>query len=249
MGFFIKCNSVTPLFKSIMESDWGAVKRTLEMSPKMAKRWTKLSIDGGQDSKLLPLHQACSQTPTVEVIRALIETYPKALKKTDPVYGRLPIHIACLKIAPTDVISCLLDAYQPSARITSSSKRLALHYACASGACKEVVALLLSVYPEAVQWADLSGWLPIHLVCIQNGNIEICKMLTDLYPQSVFIKTKKGNVPEQCLKLVPDCENKRLILSHLKELASKLKPNSYQLSALNTNMKMVKERCAGAEFC
>lgn len=229
-----------------MEADWGSVSRTLQVNPKQAKKWTKLRIDGSQDSRLLPLHQACSQNPTLPVIMSLIESYPKALKKKDSAYSRLPLHIACLKMAPVEVIVALLEASPESAQCQSSSRRLPLHYACASGAPKETIAVLLAAYPEAAQCTDLSGWLPIHLCCIQNGSYEICKQLTNVYPQSVFMKTKKGNMPEQCMKLVPECENKTKTIAVLKEV---MREQIDKPRINNVTSKVVKERCANSELC
>ena len=219
---FIK-TSTNALISEIFDKNWENVLFILKAYPEEAKSFhTGVTFNGIHTSRLLALHHACTQNPPLNVIKALIRAYPKAVQARDSYYRRLPIHFACLKKASAEVIHELLEAYPGGASITASLGRLPLHYACATGASKEVIDAIVMVYSDSVLHRDINGWLPIHLACLQNVDSSLVARLLELYPESIFVKTKKGNTPALCMNSVPDCSNKAEILSLLENLGEKL---------------------------
>ena len=52
----------------------------------------------------LPLHIACINTASAQVLRLLVETYEESLRIADRIYGRLPLHFACIYGSPFEIL-------------------------------------------------------------------------------------------------------------------------------------------------
>jgi hypothetical protein len=52
----------------------------------------------------LPLHIACINTASAQVLRLLVETYEESLRITDRIYGRLPLHFSCMYGSPFEIL-------------------------------------------------------------------------------------------------------------------------------------------------
>ena len=202
--YFPLKNKSTPssLFNLISESNWEDAATRIKYYPKEAKQSVKLCTNGTDQTKVLPLHHACTLNPTAEITETLLRTYPSAASKRDSLFRRLPLHVACLNGASSDVIRELLVAYRDGAKDKMKDGQIPLHYACGSGASKEVILELLKAFPEGARCQDNNGWLPIHLACLQNASSDVIEILLEIYPESVTMRTSRGNTPLQCLKSI-----------------------------------------------
>lgn len=213
----------SPLFNLITERQWEDAASRVKYFPNEAKTVTKLCSNANGNSnmknKVLPIHHACTLNPSLEVMEALLTTYPKAAQKKDSLFKRLPIHVACLHGASSAIIRELLVVYKEGAKTTLMDGQIALHYAVGSGASKDVVLELLKAYPEGARCEDHNGWLPIHIACLQNASLDVIKVLLEAYPESVLMKTKKGNTPVQCANVMKNVgsSNRSDIVSMLRK--------------------------------
>lgn len=237
------------LFNYILDQQWKDVMSLLQTNPEHAKVWSKMSF-GDVECRLLPLHAACCREPPVEVVDRLASVFPKALTSGDSVSRRLPIHLACLKSAQLDVVEALLAARPETAKTTSRHGRTPLHYACGGGASVDVVAALLKRFPEGAARRDANGWTPLHTACVQGARATVCAALLDAHPDAVATRSENGNTPEECLRSVPDGENKRRIVSALRAVAARRDRRSHSSDHLDLlTPKEIGERCARAVFC
>jgi ankyrin repeat protein len=76
---------------------------------------------------LLPLHYACRNTASLQVVQFLSEQWLEALTKTD-VDGSLPLHLACKNKATLDVVGLLVDQWPEAVTIMDSDGRTSLDY-------------------------------------------------------------------------------------------------------------------------
>jgi len=220
------------LSQSIINEDWHEVKRRCKKYPREAKVWTKRVgfFDGVQESRVLPLHQACALRAPKDVINALIVANPNGAKALEPSFRRLPLHIACQNGCTVDVIELLL-CYDPlCAQVGDIFDRRPIHYACCNGAAPDVIDLLLSIDPSLATVADKAGWLPIHVACQMGVSTESIKKLLDANPSSVRAKTAKGSTPLELLCKI-NCQNKKeiakLLINRLFDLSITQTQSSY----------------------
>ena len=195
-------SSPSSLFNLISDCNWEDAATRVKYYPKEAKQSVRLCNNGTDQTKVLPLHHACTLNPTAEITETLLRTYPSAASKRDSLFRRLPLHVACLNGASSDVIRELLVAFKDGARDKMKDGQLPLHYACGSGASRDVVMELLRAFPEGARCQDNNGWLPIHLACLQNASSDVIQLLLEIYPESVSTRTSRGNTPMQCLKSI-----------------------------------------------
>ena len=81
----------------------------LESDPDAAR------VELTQGRILIPLHIALVEQVPLEIITAILDKYPDAVReKTD---DKLPLHIACEQEASIEVITALLKAYPESVRV------------------------------------------------------------------------------------------------------------------------------------
>ena len=195
-------SSPSSLFNLISDCNWEDAASRVKYFPKEAKQSVKVCTNGTDQTKVLPLHHACTLNPTVEITETLLRINPSAASKRDSLFKRLPLHLACLNGASSDVVRELLIAFKDGAQSKLKDGQLPLHYACGSGASREVVSELLKAYPNGARCQDNNGWLPIHLACLQNASSDVIQLLLEIYPESVSIRTSRGNTPIQCLKSI-----------------------------------------------
>lgn len=194
-----------------MREEWNDATTRVKNNPGDCKIWTKVCVDGTHSSSLLPLHQACSLKPPVNIITELIKAYPKSVRTKESFFSRIPLHIACLRGASLEVINACLLCYSDGARAKAVFDRLPLHYACGSGSSKEIILSLIAAYPDGPKSQDEHGWLPLHLACFYNASPSVIQTLIEAYPNSVNVTTKKGKTPVQCIKLKNGKQNDKVI--------------------------------------
>eukprot|EP00804_Cyclotella_cryptica_P027407 CCRYP_008829-RD/>CCRYP_008829-RD protein AED:0.09 eAED:0.09 QI:2581/1/1/1/0.57/0.5/8/904/1000 len=132
------------------EKHWDAAAIRCLRHPHEAREALEVKVRGAYTAKITPLHYACEQNPTVEVIRALVSADPSALRRRQEPGGQLPLHAACTWGASVDVIRVLLSACPDSAEACDFLSNLPLHCACYSGSETLVVKALLKIYPQSV---------------------------------------------------------------------------------------------------
>eukprot|EP00586_Coscinodiscus_wailesii_P004124 CAMPEP_0172486246 /NCGR_PEP_ID=MMETSP1066-20121228/14736_1 /TAXON_ID=671091 /ORGANISM="Coscinodiscus wailesii, Strain CCMP2513" /LENGTH=311 /DNA_ID=CAMNT_0013252077 /DNA_START=138 /DNA_END=1073 /DNA_ORIENTATION=+ len=115
----------------------------------------------------LPLHIACINSASDDVILTLLSYYKQAAEDKD-IAGRVPLHYACCNDVSVNVIKALLEAY-PEATVTKDDTGwLPVHVACSSGASLEVIKALLLSRPQTIIAKTKKGSTP--LMCSKQGN-------------------------------------------------------------------------------
>lgn len=132
------------------EKNWAAATIRCQHHPHEAREILEVKVRGAYTAKITPLHYACEQNPTVEVIRALVNANPSALRRRQEPGGQLPLHAACTWGASVDVIKLLLSACPDAAEACDFLSNLPLHCACYSGAETLAAKALLRIYPQSV---------------------------------------------------------------------------------------------------
>ena len=92
------------------DKHWKAAALRCRLYPHEAREAMEVKVRGAYTAKITPLHYACENKPTVEVIQTLIEANPPALERRQEPGGQLPLHAACTWGASSDVIISLLAA-------------------------------------------------------------------------------------------------------------------------------------------
>lgn len=146
------------------DKHWKAAALRCRLYPHEAREAMEVKVRGAYTAKITPLHYACENKPTVEVIQTLIEANPPALERRQEPGGQLPLHAACTWGASSDVITSLLAAMPSCAEMKDFLSNLPLHCACYSGADTVVVEALLRVYPQSVWPRNHQGSSAVDIV-------------------------------------------------------------------------------------
>ena len=116
----------------------------------------------------LPLHHACANGATPEVMKLLIDAYPAGKLQQDN-QSRTPLHFYATRNSDT-VSAMMLNAELLSdtgaAELADRGGMLPMHYACAYGTKPEVLYVLASVYPESLVAKENHGRTPMHLAMV-----------------------------------------------------------------------------------
>jgi hypothetical protein len=91
---------------------------------------------------LYPLHWACSGSPPLQVVQALLDVYPSASHKTD-LEGSTPLHFATHYAAPIAVMELLLQAYPRAIKMQDKYGRTPLYHAVEKSLSIDVIKLLV----------------------------------------------------------------------------------------------------------
>lgn len=96
----------TELYRLIKVKDWeGALKR-IKSTPNEAEQWHSYQVEKSTHWRL-PIHEACSRQPSLEVVEALVEANKVGPLSPDN-FAKLPIHLACELGASEMVVDYLL---------------------------------------------------------------------------------------------------------------------------------------------
>lgn len=76
----------------------------------------------------LPLHIACKQRASLDVVQVLMEAYPLGASTRDD-RGRLPVHLACISGTTISILEALLRASPGTSEMTDGAGRTPLMYA------------------------------------------------------------------------------------------------------------------------
>lgn len=147
----------------------------------------------------LPLHRACrNEKVPVNVIDALINSYPQSPKEKTTSYGLLPLHYA-LRVhtsANPDIIRLLLQHNKEAASVIDAYKDTMLHdYIRRSETHSlEVTKILVDAYPVAVHTCNQYNSYPLHRAAYYC-TWEISQYLIEVFPDALLIKNSSGSTP------------------------------------------------------
>mmetsp|Transcript_33596 Transcript_33596/g.72640 ORF Transcript_33596/g.72640 Transcript_33596/m.72640 type:complete len:244 (-) Transcript_33596:87-818(-) len=179
----------------LFEEDWQSAITEIDCHPHDCQIWSSHAgfFDGDHESRVLPIHVACSLHAPLEVVRAIVNAYPGCLTVRESSFKRLPIHVACMFAAPEDVIEYLAREHVAGTLAEDVMGRLPLHYACSNGLPMAVVETFLSVNPASTLYADFNGWLPLHVAVHFGASTKVVRVIVRVCPAAVAMKTKKSS--------------------------------------------------------
>ena len=125
----------------------------------------------GSGDSLLALHIAANNGVSLEVVDAILNAFPVAVKTTSLCDGCLPLHM-----------SLRLQVDQPSFYSAPSSQ---IH----------IVNRLLQIYPDAIRQRDLQGWTPLQTALIHRNSSKIIFTLLEAWPEAARVPTGTGTIP------------------------------------------------------
>ena len=183
------------LLKPSAESSSHSAGITLSSQPSQKIVDSSVSWDTALVSSIeFPLHVAVSKSASLDIVKLLLDTYPKACQeKNRDAY--LPLHVAVSSKASFDTVKLLLDAYPQGSREKSSYGDLPLHVAVSNSASFDTVKLLLDAYPQGYREKNKDRLLPLHDAVSQSAHFEVIKLLVDAYPQGCQEKSDVKDLP------------------------------------------------------
>lgn len=117
------------LFRYIELKKWKDAILQVNSHPEEASTWIFRKEKNGKIRwRLTPLHAVIIYNGPIELVQALVDIYPAALKKPDD-EGMLPVHLAFRNGMSNDIICLLLDAYPDAVEETDSQGRVPIQHA------------------------------------------------------------------------------------------------------------------------
>ncbi|KAL7547686.1 hypothetical protein ACHAWF_014120 [Thalassiosira exigua] len=185
------------LNRHLFDEAWQSAIREIECHPHETRMWSNQPgfFEGEHESRVLPIHVACSLQAPLRVVQAIVEAYSESLGEKESSFERLPIHVACHSAAPANVIEYLAQKYVAGTVVPDNVGRLPLHYACSNGASIDVVSALLRANPSSAMYEDHNGWLPLHVAVRCGASTEVIRKIVTACPAAVVTRTKKKSTP------------------------------------------------------
>jgi hypothetical protein len=110
---------------------------------------TRRDVKHRDGDGLSALHWACSGGPPVQVVQALLEAYPSAVKKVD-VEGSTPLHFASHYSSSPAVVRALVERYPRAASIKDKYGRTPMYHAVDKSSCIRIWQILAEADPSAI---------------------------------------------------------------------------------------------------
>jgi ankyrin repeat protein len=129
----------TPVLDLARMQHWSQI---LARSPVRRREAKYQDADG-----LLALHWACSGGPPVDVVKALLQSYPAAARHVDS-DGSAPLHFAAHYGGSPSVIHALIHEYPEASSLKDKFGRTALYHAVVKSAGMENLRLLVRANPS-----------------------------------------------------------------------------------------------------
>ena len=120
------------LFKLLQDFKWKMAVSHIAQFQDESFRWWIVDHDDKNKKILyrrLPIHEACIRNPTIEVIDALLRSYPEGASARDD-RGRTPLHCAVIHGAHIDVVYLLLHASYDVIQGRDFFHKIPKEYAC-----------------------------------------------------------------------------------------------------------------------
>jgi ankyrin repeat protein len=116
----------------------------------------------------LPLHHACANGASGEVLQILTDAYPEGKTKQDS-QNRTPLHFFLTQRTENSNfmasnMQCLADS--GAAELPDVGGMLPMHYACAYGVSPAVLEVLKDAYPDSLIAKENKGRTPMHLAMV-----------------------------------------------------------------------------------
>jgi len=155
----------------------------------------------------LPLHHACANGASGEVLQILSDAYPKGKTKQDS-HRRTPLHFYLTQ--RTDNSNAMAANMQflsntGAPELADIGGMLPMHYACAYGVNPSVLAVLREAYPESLIARENKGRTPMHLAMVNAhrdaspGVIQF--LLENAGSELVNVRDHEGYLPLHLLAL------------------------------------------------
>eukprot|EP00536_Pseudo-nitzschia_multiseries_P004495 jgi/Psemu1/253683/estExt_Genewise1Plus.C_740119 len=119
----------------------------------------------------LPLHHACINGASTEVLKLLIGVYPGGKSSRDA-HNRTPLHLYATRGTSDNYTPVTMAAnYSLLCSISAAELRdvagmIPMHYACAYGTATSVLQVLEEAYPQSLNAKDDNGRTPLHFVMV-----------------------------------------------------------------------------------
>lgn len=185
--------------KMIDNKEWAILTDMLKENPEYAEKKQSMTLR-------LPLHIAMIKGAPLDLIKVLIDLYPKALSVKDSDH-LVPFHLAIFHKVDIEILKYILRRDEASSKEYDGDGKLPIHFACANSSSDEVIHILLQAYPDSASRRTKSGQLPLHYACQSKCSSQIIAELVDAYPNGVTEGFKSK------LPIHYACENKATLAS------------------------------------
>ncbi len=203
----------TELYQKICNEDWEGALAAMERNPLECRTWVVqrdpcsneeeedlYDDDGGRDEsvRFLPLHSACARKPPLDVVTALLTSYPEGVAMVD-LNGMFALHYACENQASAAVIELLLVRNQEANRLPAfmNNGSLPIHLAAQWGVSSpEVMSILLEVDNDLACVKDDDGFTPLDLALISeeyDGREEVIDILRNAVRKELHLMSSGDN--------------------------------------------------------
>jgi len=155
----------------------------------------------------LPLHHACANGASTEVLQILTAAYPES-KIVQDNQNRTPLHFYATRNADNPAamatnVELLSDT--GAAELPDRGGMLPMHYACAYGTSPTVLKVLAFAYPESLSTKENKGRTPMHLAMV-NAHRDASPgvlgfLLENEGAKTVNMRDHEGNLPLHLLTL------------------------------------------------
>lgn len=155
----------------------------------------------------LPLHHACANGASTEVLQILTDAYPDSKLRQDS-QNRTPLHFYATRNSdnPNAMASnVFILSDTGAAELPDLGGMLPMHYACAYGTSPAVLKVLAEAYPESLNAKENKGRTPMHLAMVNAHRDASPGVLSFLLKNAskdiVDVRDHEGNLPLHLLNL------------------------------------------------
>jgi ankyrin repeat protein len=161
----------------------------------LLEQWPESVHERAESS--LPLHLALfSESPSVEVVRIVLDAHPEALQEKDH-DGSTVIHKAVRNgSVPHEVLRLVVDARPELLLEADDAGDLPIHVALRTAlpTVESTVELLADSCPRSLRVANAQGHRPVH-VAILTDNVEAVRTFAEVSPEGLRETDAQGNTP------------------------------------------------------
>ena len=145
-------------------------------------------------SNALPIHIACSNNASLQVIQHLVSLFPESTAHPDS-DGNLPIHHAC-SLGDASIVEYLASVSPESVQHTNLKKHTPLHMACNRyNISLDMVRILMEHHPGAITHRDWQRQLPLHKAVAWKATDDVILALLNSFPDAARMRDKRSLTP------------------------------------------------------